>query len=69
MLPIPIKEAPFGVGYGTAMVYRCRVTVALRDLASDYIKWSDEEGRKAIALAIQSKFDFPHCVWIAGSRQ
>jgi DDE superfamily endonuclease len=55
----------FGVGYGTAEVYRRRVTIALNSLADEYIKWPDAAERKSISQAIQEEFDFPHCVGIA----
>jgi DDE superfamily endonuclease len=55
----------FGVGYGTAEVYRKRVTIALNSLADQYIYWPDAAERQTIAAAIQKDFDFPHCVGIA----
>jgi hypothetical protein len=36
----------FGIGYGTATLYRNRVTKAIRDLSPEYIKWPNEEERK-----------------------
>jgi hypothetical protein len=32
----------FGIGYGTAGVYRNRVTKAIRSLRDEYITWPDE---------------------------
>ena len=55
----------FGVAYGTADVYRRRVTHALQSLSEDYIKWPDTNERKVISREIQRKFDFRHCVGIA----
>jgi DDE superfamily endonuclease len=55
----------FGVGYGTAKLYRKRVTKALRDLSEEYIRWPNSTERKEISKEIQNKFDFPHCVGIA----
>jgi DDE superfamily endonuclease len=53
------------VGYGTAEIYRKRVTVALSSLADEFIKWPDSTERLEISEAIQKEFDFPHCVGIA----
>jgi DDE superfamily endonuclease len=55
----------FGVGYGTAELYRKRVTIALNSLADEYIKWPDSTERQSISLAIQKEYNFPHCVGIA----
>ena len=42
----------FGIGYGTADLYRNRVAIALASLADEYITWPDEEERQSIALEI-----------------
>ena len=55
----------FAIGYGTAAVYRDRVTKALRSLSAEYINWPDQEERRTIAREIQVLYDFPHCVAIA----
>jgi hypothetical protein len=55
----------FGVGYGTADLYRRRVTRALCSLSSQYVKWPDEIARKKISKSIESIYNFPHCVGIA----
>ena len=59
------QRATFGVGYGTASLYRKRVTKSLRALSSEYIKWPNAEERIKISKEIQSQYDFPHCVGIA----
>ena len=53
------------MGYGTAAVYRRRVTKALLHLAEEYITWPDAEERQQISKEIKSKYDFPHCVGLA----
>jgi hypothetical protein len=55
----------FGIGYGTALNYRRRVTDALRSLSDQFIRWPDAEERHSISQQIRSKYDFPHCVGIA----
>ena len=55
----------FKIGYGTAHVYRKRVTAALRSLASQYYYWPDANERLKIAEEIFRSHDFPHCVGIA----
>ena len=59
------QRQTFGVGYGTAELYRRRVTIALRSYAAQLIKWPDAKERRHISGEIQAKFDFPHCVGIA----
>jgi hypothetical protein len=54
----------FSIGYGTAELYRRRVTRAIMSLRDKYIKWPDAEERKQIALQIHEEFKFPHCVGI-----
>ena len=53
------------MGYGTADLYRRRVTTAIRGLRSEYIQWPNGREREQISTAIKDKFDFPHCVGIA----
>jgi DDE superfamily endonuclease len=55
----------FGVGYGSALKYRRRVTAALCSLKDQYIYWPDVEERKEMSRQIQRDFDFPHCVGVA----
>jgi DDE superfamily endonuclease len=55
----------FGVGYGTAALYRRRVTTAILSLREQYITWPDVDERKQISKKIQEMYDFPHCVGIA----
>jgi DDE superfamily endonuclease len=55
----------FALGYGTAGVYRDRVTKAIRDISSEYIKWPNEEERLKIGREILKQYGFPHCVSIA----
>jgi DDE superfamily endonuclease len=55
----------FGVGYGTAALYRRRVTTALLSLRDQYVRWPNAEERREISKAIQKEYDFPHCVGIA----
>jgi hypothetical protein len=59
------QRSTFGVGYGTATLYRRRVAAALRSLREQYIRWPDAQERKEISRAIQQTYDFPHCVGIA----
>ena len=58
------QRSTFGIGHGTANVYRERVTKALRSLSAEYIQWPDEEERADISREIQKKYNFPHCVGI-----
>jgi hypothetical protein len=59
------QRGTFEIGYGTAWNHRKRVTLAFRSIASQCIKWPEEEERKEIALEMIKKHDFPHCVMIA----
>jgi DDE superfamily endonuclease len=59
------QRGTFGIGKGSADNYRQRVTLALKSLAKEYIKWPNKERRAVISEAIKRKFDFPHCVGIA----
>jgi DDE superfamily endonuclease len=55
----------FGIGYGTADLYRDRVTTAIRSLSKEWIHWPDEEERKKIGFEMLKVYGFPHCVSIA----
>ena len=59
------QRSTFAIGYGTATLYRERVTKALRSLSDEYIQWPDAEERLVIAREIQKMYNFPHCVAIA----
>lgn len=58
------QRCTFGIGYGTAALYRDRVTKALRSLSQEYIQWPDEEERLIISKEMQKMYHFPHCVSI-----
>ena len=58
------QRSTFGIGYGTASLYRDRVTKALWSLSKEYIRWPDEDERTEIAREIQQLYHFPHCVAI-----
>jgi hypothetical protein len=45
----------FGIGYGTALNYRRRVTKALRSLSYQYITWPSAEERQEISNEIRGK--------------
>ena len=59
------QRGTFGVGYGTADLYRARVTKAIRSLYPEYVSWPDVEERRQISKAIETQYGFPHCVGIA----
>eukprot|EP00980_Cylindrotheca_fusiformis_P027095 scaffold18779_cov93-Cylindrotheca_fusiformis.AAC.1 len=59
------QRSTFKIGYGTANVYRQRVTIALRSLSGTYVSWPNEDERQSIARSIFQNYDFPHCVGIA----
>eukprot|EP00980_Cylindrotheca_fusiformis_P014079 scaffold3682_cov70-Cylindrotheca_fusiformis.AAC.1 len=60
------QRSTFKIGYGTASVYRQRVTIALRSLSGTYVRWPSEDERLSIARSILlEKYHFPHCVGIA----
>ena len=59
------QRSTFRIGYGTSDVHRRRVTVALRNLSSQYYTWPDEVERATIGKEIFEEFHFPHCVGIA----
>jgi DDE superfamily endonuclease len=55
----------FAIGYGTAALYRKRVTKAILSLRKKYYYWPDAEERQLIAREIHQLYDFPHCIGIA----
>jgi hypothetical protein len=57
------QQGTFGIGYyGTADVYRERVTKAIRSLAKEYVYWPKEEERQNILYEMLKQYRFPHCV-------
>ena len=54
----------FGIGEGTAELYRDRVVEALLSLQEATITWPDAAERKAIAERFDNHFGWPHCVGI-----
>ncbi len=59
------QHSTFAIGYGTAALYRQRVTKALRSLSSEYIRWPNAKEMVKIGREIQRLYNFPHCVLIA----
>lgn len=55
----------FGIGRGTAELYRNRVAMAIRCLRATAIKWPDEDERKALATRIRNKYNLPNCILVA----
>lgn len=55
----------FGIGRGTAQLYRDRCVLAIRSVRKEVIKWPDEEERKKISQRIFRKYNWPHCVGVA----
>jgi DDE superfamily endonuclease len=54
----------FGIGKGTAEVYKKRVAKAIRALKKQTVFWPDEDERKEIAARIMLKYGWPNCVSI-----
>ena len=54
----------FGIGEGTANLYRNRVVEALLNLKDQVITWPNPEERKEIATRIMADFKWPNCVAI-----
>jgi hypothetical protein len=52
----------FGIGKGTAEVYRERARKAIRDLKKETVFWPDEEECKEIAARIMHDHDWPNCI-------
>lgn len=59
------QRGTFRIGYGTADVYRRRVTVALCSLTPQYYYWPDLQERQKIAKEILEGYGFPNCIGIA----
>ena len=59
------QRQTFGIGYGTSIAYRRRVTRAILSLRDKYYYWPDENERAQMSVAVHDKFQFPHCVGIA----
>jgi hypothetical protein len=55
----------FGIGSGTAQLYRDRALLALLSLQSQAYFWPDEEERKIISQRIRKIYNFPDCVGFA----
>jgi len=55
----------FGIGQGTADVYRDRVMRAILKLRPTYYNWPDKEERKKLAKKVMKKTGFPNVVGIA----
>jgi hypothetical protein len=55
----------FQIGYGTADVYRKRVTAALHTLSEEFYFWPDAAERVLMGKEIFKEYNFPHCVGIA----
>lgn len=52
----------FGIGRGTAEVYKERAVKAIRSLKKETVFWPSEEERKEIAARIMRDFDWPNCI-------
>jgi hypothetical protein len=52
----------FGIGKGTAEVYKERAVKAICSLKSETVFWPEEEERKEIAARIMRQFDWPNCI-------
>jgi DDE superfamily endonuclease len=59
------QRQTFGIGYGTACLYRDRVTEAIRSFSEQFLNWPDEDERESIAFEILKEYGIPHCVAIA----
>ena len=55
----------FGIGSGTAQLFRERALCALLSLKSQAVFWPGEEERKIISNRIMRKYLFPYCVGFA----
>ena len=55
----------FGIGEGTADVYRDRVTRAILNLRRTYLNWPDKAERKKLSEKVRAKTGFPGVVGIA----
>ena len=55
----------FGIGRGTADLYKRRCVTAILSLRERVIKWPDVDERKEIALRINLKYDFLNCIAVA----
>jgi hypothetical protein len=61
----PNQRSMFGIGQGTADLYRDRVMRAIMTLKSTYYGWPDEEERKKLSKKVKKKTGFPGVVGIA----
>lgn len=59
------QQNTFKIGYGTADVFRSRVTIALQSLSNTYYFWPDATERLKIGKEILKEYGFPHCVGVA----
>jgi hypothetical protein len=55
----------FGIGRGTAQLYRYRVTKAIRSLHDKAVYWPDEDERAHIVRRIGSRYEWYNCIAIA----
>lgn len=55
----------FGLGHGTATLFKTRCVKAIRSLREQAIKWPDELERYELAKRIYSKYQLLHCIGTA----
>ena len=55
----------FGIGRGSAEVYKCCCVKAIRSLGPEAICWRDEPERQAIANRIFTQYDVMNCIAVA----
>jgi hypothetical protein len=61
----PTLRQVFGIGRGTANVWKKRVCKAIRSLRSRYIYWPDVNERIQIAKRFYANYDFINCIAVA----
>jgi len=61
----PSMRNLFGIGRGTAEVWKRRALTAIRSLRHRAVTWPDEGERKEIAGRFLSEYNWPHCVGLA----
>ena len=61
----PRLRNAFGIGRGTAQLYRDRACVAVRSLHNLAMMWPDHEERVDLAKSIQYEYNLPNCIGMA----
>ena len=55
----------FGIGRGSAELYKCHCVKAIRSLGPDAISWPDETEREEIAKRIMAEYGWLQCIAVA----